>query len=66
MVVTCQPAHVRQRATFIAARRVYGARLDSALLSVPGASIILSPPFGQGELRYLSSTAPLIGAGRVR
>ena len=33
--------------------RVYGARLDSVLLSVPGGSIILSPPFAQGELRYL-------------
>ena len=33
--------------------RVYGARLDSALLSVPGGSIVLSPPFAQGELRYL-------------
>jgi hypothetical protein len=33
--------------------RVYGARLDSALLSVPGGSIILSRPFAQGELRYL-------------
>jgi hypothetical protein len=33
--------------------RVYGARLDSALLNVPGASIILSPPFAQSELRYV-------------
>ncbi len=33
--------------------RVYGARLDSALLSVPGGSIILSAPFAQRELRYL-------------
>jgi hypothetical protein len=33
--------------------RVYGATLDSALLWVPGGSIILSPPFSQGELRYL-------------
>jgi len=33
--------------------RVYGARLDSALLSVPGGSIILSAPFAQRELRYI-------------
>jgi hypothetical protein len=36
--------------------RVYGARLDSALLSVPGGSIILSAPFVQRELRYLLIT----------
>jgi hypothetical protein len=33
--------------------RVYGARLDSALLTVEGGSIVLSPPFRQGELRYI-------------
>ena len=33
--------------------RVYGARLDSALLSLEGGSIVLSPPFSQGELRYI-------------
>jgi hypothetical protein len=33
--------------------RVYGARLDSALLSVAGGSILLSGPFDQDELRYL-------------
>ena len=37
----------------IADGRVYGARADSALLSVPGGSIILSAPFAQRELRYL-------------
>src|SRR5215212_5751228 len=36
--------------------RVYGARADSALLSVPGGSIILSPPWvAQGDQRYLIS-----------
>ncbi len=45
--------------------RVYGARLDSALLSVPGGSIILSPPWvDQGELRYLVEHCAAYRGGR--
>ena len=33
--------------------RVYGARPDSALLSVPGGSILLSGPWALRELHYL-------------
>ena len=44
--------------------RVYGARADSALLSVPGGSIILSAPFAQRELRYLVEYCAAYRGGR--
>ena len=47
--------------------RVYGARLRPGYLSLEGGSVVLFPPFSQGELRYRSSSpAPLIGAGHAR